>query len=87
MISLSANELKKGGVTALDKAMKSDSEQQVVIDVRGKPKYMVLGIDEYNAYREYELDKAIAEAKLDYHAGKYDEVINFEALAEELKRI
>ncbi|AWB66851.1 prevent-host-death protein [Saccharobesus litoralis] len=86
MFSLTANELKKGGVTALDKAMQSDSDKQVVIDVRGKAKYIVLEIDEYNAYREYELDKAIAEAKADYLTGNYDEVNDFEALAKELKQ-
>ncbi|WP_226960741.1 hypothetical protein [Thalassotalea sp. LPB0316] len=86
MISLTANELKKGGVTALDKAMQNDTDHKVVIDVRGKPKYMVLDISEYNAYREYELDKAIAEAKADYNAGKYEVVDNFDELAKELNQ-
>ena len=85
MISLTANELKRGGVSALEKAMRSDNTHQVSIDVRGKPKYMVLDINEYNAYREYELDKAIKEAESDYAGDKYDTVNDFDSLAAELR--
>ncbi|NQY65550.1 MAG: prevent-host-death protein [Alteromonadaceae bacterium] len=85
MVYLTANELKRGGVTALEKAMHSGNEHQVTIDVRGKPKYIVLDIAEYNAYREYELDKAIKEAETDYTNGNYDIINNFDSLANELR--
>ena len=85
MIFLTANELKRGGVTALEKAMQSDNEHRVSIEVRGKPKFMVLDIAEYNAYREYELDKAIKEAEADYANGNYDIVNDFDSLASELR--
>ncbi|NTS75444.1 hypothetical protein HR060_01080 [Catenovulum sp. SM1970] len=87
MISVTANELKKGGVTALEKAMQSDADHQVAIDVRGKAKYMVLDINEYHAFREYELDKAIKEAEADYADGKFSVVDDFASLAEELKQL
>jgi len=86
MTSLTANELKRGGVTALEKAMQSDNEHQVIIDVRGKAKYMVLDITEYNTYREYELDKAIREAETDYTTGKFDTIEDFDKLANELRK-
>ena len=81
MSSLTANELKRGGVTVLEKAMNASDEHRVIIDVRGKPKFVVLDISEYNAYREYELDQAIAEAEADYISGRYDD---FDRLAKEL---
>jgi len=84
MASLTANELKRGGVTALEKVMQDNNEDKITIDVRGKPKYMVLDIAGYNAYREYELDKAIMEAEADYTTGKFDTVDDFEDLAKEL---
>lgn len=87
MTSLTANELKRGGVTALEKAMQNDNEHKVTIAVRGKPKYMVLDIVEYNDYREYELDKAIREAETDYKNGQYDSIDNFDDLANELNNI
>ena len=84
MITLTANELKRGGVAALEKAMQSDNEHLVSIDVRGKPKFIVLDIAQYNAYREYELDKAIKEAEADYANDRYDIVNDFDSLAGEL---
>ncbi len=84
MTSLTANELKRGGVTVLEKAMNANDEHRVTIDVRGKPKFMVLDINEYNAFREYELDRAIAEAEADYTSDRYDVVDDFDKLAEEL---
>lgn len=85
MISMTANELKRGGVSAIEKAMQSDEDHHVSIDVRGKPKFMVLDISEYNAYREYELDKAIKEAEADHASGRYNVVDNFDKLANELR--
>ena len=86
MTSLTANELKRGGVTVLEKAMNANDEHRVTIDVRGKPKFMVLDINEYNAFREYELDRAIAEAEADYNSGRYDAVDDFDGLAKELRK-
>jgi len=84
MLSLTANELKRGGVSALKQTMENAQEHQVAIDVRGKTEYVVLDIEQYNAFREYELDKAIKEAETDYANGHYDVVGDFEQLAKEL---
>ena len=84
LISLTANELKRGGVSALKQAMQNTNENQIAIDVRGKPEFVVLDIEQYNAFREYELDKAIKEAETDYANGHYDVVDDFDKLAEDL---
>jgi len=66
---ISANVLKVRGITAIDE-MTADN-REVVITVRGKQKYVILPIDEYNQLREFELDAAIREAEQDYKSGKY----------------
>ena len=87
MHSITASELKRGGVSALKQAMQSADEQQVVINVRGKPEFVVLNIEQYNAFREYELDQAIKEAATDYANGNYDVVEDFDQLAKELENL
>jgi hypothetical protein len=53
-MNINANEVKTKGVSVFDDALKQGDE--VVINVRGKNKYVVLGIDRYNDFRESELD-------------------------------
>ena len=60
---ITANDLKVKGITAIDD-MTSDGFE-AVITVRGKQKYVVMTIEEYNKLREYELAGAIIEAKDD----------------------
>lgn len=69
MSTLSANELKTQGISALEKATAGDSE--AVITVRGKQRYVVLPIATYNHLRECELEAALAETKRDIKNKKY----------------
>ncbi len=74
--SITANDLKVKGVSILDQAI-SDSNE-AIITVRGKSKYVVLSMDEYNRLRECELEAALMEAKKDmeehkYHTGTVEE--------------
>jgi prevent-host-death family protein len=79
--TITANELKTKGVTILDEITHESPE--VIITVRGKSKYVVMTIDEYNHLREYELEMAIKESIDDVKNGRiYDESID-----EHLKRI
>ena len=66
---ITANDLKVKGITAIDD-MTSDGFE-AVITVRGKQKYVVMTIEEYNKLREYELAGAIIEAKDDIKKGKF----------------
>ena len=65
---LTANELKTKGISAVEACLQSADE--AIISVRGKDKYIVMDMDKYNAYREYELEVALQEAKADVEAGR-----------------
>ncbi|MCG9479170.1 MAG: type II toxin-antitoxin system Phd/YefM family antitoxin [Actinomycetia bacterium] len=78
---LTANELKQRGATALRDATSSDNE--VIITVRGKSKYVVLPIAAYNSLRECELEIALIESRKDMENGKFIE----ESVEEHIRRI
>ena len=65
---ITANDLKTKGITAIEDI--TGSGYEAVITVRGKQKYVVMTVDEYNKLREYELAGAIVEARNDIKAGK-----------------
>ncbi len=78
---ITANELKIKGVSIIKEVTSNNTE--AIITVRGKSKYAVLSIEEYNQLREYELESAIRESLDDIKTGNiYDESID-----EHLKRI
>ena len=64
---ITANELKVKGVSAIQNA--TSNNQEVFISVRGKTKFIVLSIDEYNYLRECELIAAVIESKKDLENG------------------
>ena len=66
---ITANELKTKGVSFLEKLLKKYKE--AYISVRGKPKFVVLPIEEYEKLKEAELEKIIREAEEDYKAGRF----------------
>lgn len=65
---ITANDLKVKGISAIDEL--ADESGGVIITVRGKQKYIVLPIEEYNHLREYELEAAIIESKKDIKEGR-----------------
>jgi PHD/YefM family antitoxin component YafN of YafNO toxin-antitoxin module len=65
---ITANELKTRGVTALEEHL--SSEDEVIISVRGKEKFVVVSVEKYAALREFELEQAVREARADYEAGR-----------------
>ena len=65
---ITANDLKVQGISAIDDLVAQN--EGVIITVRGKEKYVVLSIEEYNQLRMYELEMAIIEAKKDIADGK-----------------
>ena len=78
---LAANELKVKGVCALEDALSRDD--QAFITVRGKTKYVVLTVDEYDNLRECELDKAFRDVQKDIADGNYTD----ETAQEHMKRL
>ena len=57
MNMLTANELKTKGISAVESRLKVDEE--VVISVRCKDRYVVMDLDKYARLREYELTIAL----------------------------
>jgi PHD/YefM family antitoxin component YafN of YafNO toxin-antitoxin module len=81
MHALTANDLKTRGVTAVEEGLEHHDE--VLISVRGKDRYVVMAIETYNRLRELELAAAVAEAKADYAAGRY----NSDSVEDHIKQI
>lgn len=68
MSTVAAVDLKRRGVSALEPALAEDD--QAVITVRGKGRYVVMKMETYNRMREAELEQAVREARADYAAGR-----------------
>jgi len=81
MGTVTANDLKTRGISVLEEGLKHDAE--VRISVRGQDRYVVMDIEQYNRLRELELAAAVAEARADYAAGRY----NTESVADHMQRV
>ena len=81
MNTLTANELKTRGVSAVEDGLQQSEE--VMISVRGQNRYVVMDIKKYNQLRELELTAAVAEAKADYAAGRF----TTETVAEHVQKL
>jgi hypothetical protein len=69
MSQLTANELKTGGVAAIEAALESQTE--AIVSVRGKERYVVMEIAQYHYLRECELEAALAQSRADLAAGRF----------------
>ena len=69
MNTITANQLKTKGVSVIESSLANENE--LVITVRGKEKYVVMDMQQYNYLRECELDAALHEARADYKNGKF----------------
>lgn len=78
---ISANELKTKGVSRLDEITASGDE--AIISVRGKNRYVVLTLEQYNYLRECELEAALVETRNDLKEGNVVE----ESVEDHLNRI
>ena len=65
---LTANDIKTKGISLVEKLIKKYNE--VFITVRGKKKFVILPIEEYERLKEAELEKLIREAEEDYNQGR-----------------
>lgn len=69
MGSISANNLKTQGVSAIAEALQEAPE--AMVSVRGKDRFVVMGIEHYQYLRECELTAALAESQADVAAGRF----------------
>ena len=68
MNHISANELKTRGIAAIEQALAT--EQEAIVSVRGKDRFVILDMAQYQRLRECELEVALAEARSDVAAGR-----------------
>ncbi|MEY2891423.1 MAG: hypothetical protein RJA98_1331 [Pseudomonadota bacterium] len=68
MSTLSANDLKTGGIAAIEAALAGQPE--AIISVRGKERFVVMDVAHYHYLRECELDAALAQSQADLAAGR-----------------
>lgn len=68
-MTITANEIKTNGVSMFDNLLKKFDE--LIINVRGKDKYVVLDIQRYKQFRESELDLAHMKVMQDIKDGNY----------------
>ncbi len=78
---ISASEVKTKGVSFIGKLI--EKRKEVFITVRGKKKFAVLPIEEYERLKEAELDRLILEVEKDYEEGRYTK----ETAEEHFKRL
>ena len=69
MTVVTANELKTKGIASIEHLLRD--AQEVIISVRGKPRYVVMDIAHFDYLRERELEAAWAESRADVAAGRY----------------
>ena len=81
MATITANELKTRGISAIDPIVKE--HRAALISVRGKVRYVVMDMQMYNRLRECELEAALMETRRDIERGAFYE----ESVAEHIKRI
>ncbi len=69
MTVVTANELKTKGISDIERILQD--EQEVVITVRGKPRYVVMDIEHYDFLRECEIAAAWLQGRADLAAGRF----------------
>ena len=69
MTVVTANDLKTKGISDIERALQD--AQEVVISVRGKPRYVVMDITHYDFLRECEIAAAWAQTREDVAAERY----------------
>jgi len=68
-MSITANELKTKGVSAIEDSLGKTGE--TVITVRGKERFVVMDMEYYNYLRECELEAALNQAKAEVKSGDF----------------
>jgi|APFre7841882590_1041340.scaffolds.fasta_scaffold60041_2 prevent-host-death family protein len=79
MKTITANDLKSRGVSVLEAAL--ENQDEAVISVRGKPRFVVMDIEHYERLREAEIHSAWQEARAAISQGDYVEAAAEEHIA------
>lgn len=68
MTALTANDLKTRGISAIEESLAHQTE--ALVSVRGKDRFVVMEVAQYNYLRECELDAALAQSRADVEGGR-----------------
>jgi PHD/YefM family antitoxin component YafN of YafNO toxin-antitoxin module len=68
MKTITANDLKTRGVASIDAALVDQDE--AIISVRGKDRYVIMDLEAYNRLRICELEAALCQAKREIAEGQ-----------------
>ena len=68
-MTVTANDVKQRGVSLFGELLEKFDE--IVVNVRGKQKYVVMDVERYKKLRALELDNAYREVMEDYERGDY----------------
>jgi hypothetical protein len=79
MSSITANDLKTKGISAIESAL--EQQPEAIISVRGKDRFVVMDISHYHYLRECELEAALSATRADLAAGRFVEESPEEHLA------
>jgi len=86
MLSINANDLKRNGIIGIERAMSNSHDNSLMINVRGKEKYVILSSEAFNQYREFQLEQAINEAEACLVKGDYTTIEDIENYALTLQK-
>jgi hypothetical protein len=86
MLSINANDLKRNGIVGIERAMSDSHDSSLTVNVRGKAKYVILSAEEFNQYREFQLEQAIKEAEECLVNGNYTAIEDIEHYALTLQK-
>jgi len=84
-MTIMANDVKTKGVSLFDSLL--EKAEEIIINVRGKNKFVVVDIERYNYLRALELDKAYLDTMQNIADGKYKTLDSSEKLNEYLSEI
>ena len=79
MATITANDIKRRGIASIAEIL--EDAQEATISVRGKSKYVVVSIQQYQHLRECELGAALLEARKDREAGRIADITIAEHIA------
>ena len=85
MNALNANDLKIGGVTAIETALQNEPE--VAISVRGERRFVVMSTAQYEHLRECELEAAWLTSQADRAAGRVRSMTAAQHIADMQKQL
>ena len=69
MLAITANDVKTKGISIIEESL--NNQDEAIITVRSKPRYVVMTIEHYDHLRDCELEAALQKAKRDLVNGNF----------------